>query len=128
MELLRALGLQEAPAGRPEQVKVTEPLAKFATVSVVEPEPPGEEIVIVVELAVTVGDGAGTIVIARLVDAVEGVLSASETCTVKLPVPACVGVPEMTPVPVLRVSPGGRPLGILQVYGGTPPVAASVTE
>ena len=128
MELLRALELQEAPAGRPEQVNVTEPLAKFATVNVVEPDPPGEEMVTVVELVVTVGGGAGATVITKLVDAVSGVLSESETRTVKLPVLGCVGVPEMAPVPALRVNPSGRLLGILQVYGGTPPVAASVAE
>lgn len=120
--------MQEAPAGRPEQVKVIALLAKFTTVSMVEPEPPGAEMVTVVELAVIVGVGAGAITIERFADAVEGVLSESESCTVKLSVPACVGVPEMTPVPALRVSPGGRPLGILQVYGGTPPVAASGAE
>ncbi len=53
MELLKAPALQDAPAGRPEQVKITELSAKPVTVSEVEPEPPGEEIVTVVGFAVT---------------------------------------------------------------------------
>src|SRR5262245_33627715 len=49
------------------------------------------------------------------------------TWTVKLTVPVAVGVPEITPVPALSVRPAGRlPLASAQVYGGTPPVAASV--
>src|SRR5262249_8626573 len=49
------------------------------------------------------------------------------TWTVKLEVPAVVGVPEITPVAAVRVSPAGNvPLAIDQVYGGVPPVAASV--
>ena len=39
-----------------------------------------------------------------------------------------VGVPEMTPVPALRVSPAGNvPFVTDQLYGGVPPVAASVS-
>src|SRR6516162_7091563 len=49
------------------------------------------------------------------------------TCTVKLEVPEAVGVPEITPVPAVSVSPAGSvPLAIDHVYGGVPPVAASV--
>ncbi len=55
LELLKAPGLQDAPAGRPEQVKVTELSGKLDTVSVVEPEPPGEAMVTVVGFAVTAG-------------------------------------------------------------------------
>jgi hypothetical protein len=48
--------------------------------------------------------------------------------TVKLEVPAVDGVPEITPVPGVSVSPAGSvPLAIDQVYGGVPPVAVSVT-
>ncbi len=55
--------------------------------------------------------------------------SESVTLTVKGKVPKDVGVPEMTPVEVLRVSPGGRePALIDHVYGFVPPVAVSVAE
>ena len=51
------------------------------------------------------------------------------TRTVKLEVPVAVGVPEMTPVLAASVSPAGSaPLAIDHVYGGVPPVAASVVE
>ena len=50
----------------------------------------------------------------------------SVTRTVKFEVPAVVGVPEITP-PELKESPAGRlPLWRDQLYGVTPPVAASV--
>src|SRR5262245_5574876 len=43
------------------------------------------------------------------------------TMTVKEKVPDAVGVPEITPVPAVSVSPAGRaPLAIDQVYGGVP--------
>ncbi len=46
----------------------------------------------------------------------------------KLLLPAPVGVPEITPVLDASVSPLGRtPEASDQVYGGVPPVAASVT-
>src|SRR5262249_36687073 len=48
------------------------------------------------------------------------------TWTVKVEVPAVVGVPEITPVPAPgeRLSPPGSvPLAIDHVYGGVPPVA-----
>ena len=45
--------------------------------------------------------------------------------TVKLAVPAVVGVPEMVPL-VPRLSPAGSvPVDTDHVYGGEPPVAAS---
>src|SRR5271165_4368389 len=57
--------------------------------------------------------------------AVAGVVCESATCTVKLAVPVAVGVPEISPE-VERVSPTGRlPETTDQVYGGTPPEAAS---
>jgi hypothetical protein len=47
------------------------------------------------------------------------------TCTVKLNVPAVVGVPLRTPA-VLRLNPAGRaPADTDQLYGGVPPVASS---
>ena len=51
----------------------------------------------------------------------------SFTCTVKLDVPAVVGVPEITPVEAAKVSPtGSDPELIVQVYGDVPPLAPSV--
>ena len=48
----------------------------------------------------------------------------SVALTVKLEVPAVVGVPEMVPL-ALRFSPAGsEPVDTDQVYGGEPPVAA----
>ncbi len=56
-------------------------------------------------------------------------LPESVTWTVKLKVPAVVGVPAMTPVLALRVSPeGSAPLTTDQVYGEVPPDAESVAE
>ena len=53
----------------------------------------------------------------------------SVTFTVKLYVPACVGVPEISPLEAVRAKPGGRrPELMVQLYGVTPPVAASVEE
>jgi hypothetical protein len=53
----------------------------------------------------------------------------SVTVKVKLNVPAVVGVPEMVPVELSMVSPGGSdPLAIDQLYGGVPPVTATVAE
>ena len=50
----------------------------------------------------------------------------SATCTVKLYNPPAVGVPEITPSE-LNPSPGGKlPPMTLQLYGGSPPDAASV--
>jgi hypothetical protein len=50
----------------------------------------------------------------------------SVTWTVKLEVPAVVGVPEITP-PELKESPAGsEPDASDQLYGVTPPAAASV--
>jgi hypothetical protein len=52
---------------------------------------------------------------------------ASFTCTVKVEVPVFVGVPEITPVELAKVSPAGRlPDDTDQVYDGSPPVAANV--
>src|SRR3972149_5178524 len=48
----------------------------------------------------------------------------SVTCTVKLLVPAAVGVPLIAPVELLRESPAGSvPTVILQLYGVLPPGA-----
>src|SRR5580700_5902662 len=54
---------------------------------------------------------------------------ASVTFTVKLDVPAAVGVPDNTPVEPFSVIPSGRlPLLTDQVYGPVPPATANVTE
>ena len=42
-------------------------------------------------------------------------------------VPSAVGVPEITPVVELIVSPVGIPVAV-QEYGGTPPAAETVAE
>lgn len=54
----------------------------------------------------------------------------SAACTVKLKVPAAVGVPVIAPAE-LRVKPAGsgfEPVARLQVIGVTPPVDARVVE
>jgi hypothetical protein len=56
-------------------------------------------------------------------------LLASVALTVKLYVPAVVGVPEMTPVLPDNLKPAGSaPPLIAHVYGVVPPLAASVAE
>jgi hypothetical protein len=65
----------------------------------------------------------------KVVVAVSDVVSESLTPTVKVELPAAVGVPEITPVLALRVNPAGKlPVLTLQVYGATPPLAANVCE
>ena len=46
----------------------------------------------------------------------------SVTCTVKLNVPAAVGVPEIPPVEESKFNPGGIVPVKLQLNGGVPPV------
>jgi hypothetical protein len=49
--------------------------------------------------------------------------------TMKVKVPSAVGVPEITPVEVLRERPGGSdPPATDQMYGVSPPVAIRVAE
>ena len=73
------------------------------------------------------GAGIAVAVTAILSDFVAAMELASVTRTVKLLVPVPVGVPEIIPVPGASVSPAGRvPDAMDQVYGGVPPVAASV--
>lgn len=53
----------------------------------------------------------------------------SRTCAVKEKLPDVVGVPAIVPVVALNCRPAGRtPPVVLQVYGGVPPLAASVVE
>ena len=55
-----------------------------------------------------------------------GGIDESVTVGKKLKTPAVVGVPEIWPLVVLKVNPGGRLFaGRLQEYGGTPPVACT---
>ncbi|HEY9015970.1 MAG TPA: hypothetical protein VIM84_13025, partial [Gemmatimonadales bacterium] len=57
-------------------------------------------------------------------DTLAVVPSSSVTRTVKVLVPALVGLPETVPVEALSVIPDGRlPLVIANVYGVTPPEA-----
>jgi len=58
-------------------------------------------------LVVVIDNDTGLTVTLRFAVAVCGVLSESLTSTVKLAVPALLGVPEMTPV-VASVRPAGR--------------------
>lgn len=52
---------------------------------------------------------------------------ASVAVTVKLVVPATVGVPSITPVPLCKVSPGGSvPVVTLQPTGAVPPLDCNV--
>ena len=53
----------------------------------------------------------------------------SVTVTVKLNVPGVVGEPVSAPVAAFSVTPGGNaPVVTDHVYGGVPPLAASVPE
>jgi len=72
-------------------------------------------------------DGAGAIVSERFDDAVKCVgLVESVTVTDAVTVPAAVIVPVICP-PVPIVNPAGRPVAD-QLYGGFPPLAATVVE
>jgi hypothetical protein len=65
----------------------------------------------------------------KLADAVVAGEPESVTLTVKLEVPAVVGIPEIVPVDAVRVRPAGNaPEVILQLYGVVPFVAANVVE
>ena len=73
-----------------------------------------------------VTDRSTGITIDRAFVAVSAGVWESVTLTVKFEVPAVVGVPEITP-PELKERPAGRvPESSDQLYGVTPPVAASV--
>ena len=53
----------------------------------------------------------------------------SITCALNEKDPASVGVPEIAPLKVLRDKPlGSWPLGVLHVYGDTPPAACKLAE
>ena len=81
---------------------------------------------------VVVTDNAGfTVMLREALVAVLGVASESVTVTVKLVVPAVVGVPEIAPVAGFKVSPGGRlvlpPTTVQLMKGWMPPAACKVT-
>ncbi len=65
-----------------------------------------------------------TMVMERFADALSWELVESFTVTFAVLVPEAVGVPLMTPVEALIVSPAGRPVAD-QVYGVVPPVAVT---
>lgn len=51
----------------------------------------------------------------------------SVACTVKVAVPAVVGVPEITPVAAFNVKPAGSaPMVTVQLTAGVPPLDCSV--
>jgi hypothetical protein len=102
------LTLQVDSAGCPEQATAMLDPVKFAKVSVVVAEPPGEEIISVVGLAVTLGAGGGEMMIENAVLADAGGFSASVTSTAQLNVPFSVGVPEITPEDALSCRPFGK--------------------
>jgi len=71
---------------------------------------------------VVVTKGGCAVVATKILNALVAVLlAASFTCTVNEAVPAVVGVPEMTPVDAVKLSPAGSaPALMLQVYGVVP--------
>jgi len=128
-EPLRLPKSQDAPVGRPPQENWIAVLEKFETLTVTVPVAPGFAIVTLFELKLTEGGGGEATVIDKPAVAVAGVGSESVTCTTKLLVPACVGVPVIAPVVAASDSPGGRvPEEMLQEYGPIPPVADKVAE
>ena len=79
------------------------------------------ELVVIVSVAV-----ADATLSVRALVAVDGVVAESLTEAVKLNEPLAVGVPEIAPVPALRLTPAGNaPAEIDHVYGVTPPLACS---
>jgi hypothetical protein len=113
---------KERPAGNAPTVTdqlngVVPPLAAsvwlYAAVSVA----PGRLVVVTTGAALTTIDNACS----------SNTPFASVTRTVKFEVPATVGVPLITPVPLFRLRPAGSdPTVILHVNGAAPPVAAKV--
>ena len=63
----------------------------------------------------------------RLAVRVAAGTSLSDTCTVKVDMPAPEGTPEIPPLVAFSVTPFGRlPCATDQEYGAIPPVAANV--
>jgi hypothetical protein len=114
---------RDNPAGRlPERTDqlygVAPPVATIVWLYATPTVPLGRVVVVITRLAGMTIESAWS--------SVSGVPWLSVTRTVKFDVPAVVGVPLITP-PELRDSPDGRlPESSDQLYGVTPPVAASV--
>src|SRR5579872_604656 len=72
---------------------------------------------------------SGGVVLVTLIDdwALAVAPAASVTVTVKLNVPVVVGLPVMTPLELSETPGGSDPPDRVQVKGGVPPFAASVT-
>jgi hypothetical protein len=81
--------------------------------------PPGSEVVVIIN--------GPPMVIERAFESRAWALSS--TCIVKFETPGAVGVPEITPVVLVRVRPAGsEPAGIDQVSGRVPPAATAILE
>ena len=81
--------------------------------------PDGNEVVVMLNAT------AGAMVMLRGAVAVDNWKSV--TCTVKLEMPAPLGVPVIAPLFGSKCKPTGKlPAVTLQLYGVTPPVAASI--
>ena len=86
--------------------------------------PAGNEVVVMAS-----GTGAGLTTIDRFAVFDWAGVELSVTLTVKLAVPAAVGVPLIRPVAPFTLSPAGKfPELTVQAYGGDPPLAASDWE
>ena len=75
--------------------------------------------------AVVMFSAAGAIVSVSACVAVCVGVCASPTSTVKLLLPGALGVPDITPPDVNESPPGNAPATSVQLYGATPPLAAS---
>ena len=94
------------------------PVAPSVALYVELTTPPGSAAVVIPSVTVIVNDSV--LLAVRCVGLLESV-----TVSVTLFVPAAVGVPLMTPVDVLILTPGGSPVAD-HVYGGVPPLATTV--
>jgi hypothetical protein len=82
----------------------------------------------VIMLTTVVVAGA-TVMVSDLVAVCAVGVVASITLTVKLNTPEAVGVPEIVPLPALKLTPvGSDPALIDHVYGVVPPLAERVVE
>ena len=77
---------------------------------------------------VNAGELAAAMTKLKLMVAVFGEELESVTLTVKEEVPAAVGVPLITPLPLSVKTAGNEPEATDQLYGVVPPLAASVAE
>jgi hypothetical protein len=118
-------GLRDSPAGKAPLNKlhvygVVPPLAESVWLYVVLTVPFGKEAVLIDNTE------ALTVMLSALLAFCCGV-ELSPTWTVKLLVPAAVGVPVMAPVAAFKERPAGKaPTVTDQEYGNVPPVADNV--